>query len=84
VLTDIPSFRALTDDGVRLQSVRVARESLTQALTRAERLVSLEQRLACQSLFNRRFSWRAIGGRAMAIYKEIWSARRRRVSRPAA
>ena len=85
VLTDIPSFRALTDEGRTGVLWRPGdAESLTQALTRAERLVSLERRLACQTLFNRRFSWRAIGGRAMAIYKEIWSARRRRVSRPAA
>ncbi len=83
VLTDIPSFRALTDEGrVGVLWRPGNAESLAQALARAARLVSPEQRQACRTLFDQRFSWRAIGGRAMEIYREICSARRLRASHP--
>jgi glycosyltransferase involved in cell wall biosynthesis len=70
VLTDIPSFRALTGEGrfgVPWQAGDAA--SLAEALGRASRMVSPEQRLACATFFERRFSWPAIGERAMEIYR---------------
>jgi glycosyltransferase involved in cell wall biosynthesis len=82
-LTDIPSFRTLTADGdvgVLWRPGDV--QSLVEALSRAESLVSASARLASRTLFDQRFSWPALGRRAMEIYEEVLSARRRRALQP--
>jgi glycosyltransferase involved in cell wall biosynthesis len=84
VLTDIPSFRALTGDGtVGMLWNRGDAESLARTLALAAPRISADTREACRTLFDRRFSWPAIGRRAMAIYEEVWTARRRRAAHPA-
>ena len=72
VLTDIPSFRGLTDDG-RVGALWKPGDptSLAAALQRVTRHGAFEsQRDACRRRFEDCFSWDAIGARAMAIYRE--------------
>jgi glycosyltransferase involved in cell wall biosynthesis len=72
VVTDIPSFRWLTDDG-RIGSLwRVGdAASLAEALERVAVRPIVAERRACRALFDRRFSWDAIGRRAVEIYQEL-------------
>lgn len=72
VLTDIPAFRGLTDDG-RIGTLWQAGDSaaLTQALARVAALPLEPQRQAARDRFERCFSWPAIGQRAMAVYREV-------------
>jgi glycosyltransferase involved in cell wall biosynthesis len=71
VLTDIPSFRWLTDDG-RVGALWRAGDpaSLAGALANVASQPITGMRTAARELFDRRFSWGAIGRRATAIYRE--------------
>jgi len=71
VVTDIPSLRSLTADG-RVGALWRAGDasSLADALERAAARPMIEERQACRALFVQRFSWQAIGQRAMTIYRE--------------
>lgn len=72
VLTDIPSFRELTDDGrVGALWTRGDAGSLADALTRVAAAPIADERARCLDLFARRFSWSAIGARAMEIYRDV-------------
>jgi glycosyltransferase involved in cell wall biosynthesis len=76
VVTDIAPFRALTDRGrVGALWTRGKPESLTRALMDVR--VSDTQRRSCRQLFQERFSWPAIGRRAMAVYAQEPSTRPR-------
>jgi glycosyltransferase involved in cell wall biosynthesis len=72
VVTDIPSFRALTDEA-RVGALWPPGDaaSLADALERVASAPMGPQSEACRSLFVERFSWEAIGARALAIYREI-------------
>lgn len=72
VLTDIPSFRGLTDDG-RIGALWECGNaaSLAAALERVSASSLDEQRTAAQRFFEAQFSWPAIGRRAMTIYREV-------------
>lgn len=72
VLTDIPSFRGMTDGGRlgglwRPGDVR----SLVDALLRVTSLALQPQRDAVRAYFDRCLSWEAIGRRALEIYREF-------------
>ena len=71
ILTGIPAFRGLTDEG-RVGGLWKAGDpaSLAAALTRAASAPLAEQRDACRRRFEQHFSWKAIGARAMAIYRD--------------
>jgi glycosyltransferase involved in cell wall biosynthesis len=76
VLTDIPSFRAITGDGSVGALWRPDDDtSLTEALDRAARMVAEDTRQACRTLFEDRFSWPVIGRRAMQIYEDVLASR---------
>jgi glycosyltransferase involved in cell wall biosynthesis len=78
VVTDIPSFRALTGGGAAgtlWQPGDAA--SLADALARAERIASEDARPACRAHFEQHFSWPAIGRRALEIYDAALARRRR-------
>jgi glycosyltransferase involved in cell wall biosynthesis len=81
VLTTIPSFKALTDDGAigALWTPGDPR-SLDAALERAWSGMTTTRRDAARALFESRFSWSAIGRRSVQIYAEVISQvpRRRR------
>ena len=72
VLTNIPSFRGLTDAGTAGELWDLGNpESLAAALIRVTAGETLEaKREACRRRFETCFSWDAIGARAMAIYRE--------------
>lgn len=71
VLTDIPSFRGLTDNG-RVGALWTAGDpkSLAGALGRITSFPLDRQRDECRRRFDECFSWSAIGRRAVAIYRE--------------
>jgi glycosyltransferase involved in cell wall biosynthesis len=72
VLSDIASFRALTDDGLVGALWRVGDSaSLQAALDRVLSQPLDVQSRAARALFERRFSWVAIGRRAVEIYRRI-------------
>lgn len=79
VLTDIPSFRGLTDEGrVGMLWHPGDPQSLASALTQvssAETLAALPD--ACRTRFVEHFSWNAIGARAVALYAECCGRRSR-------
>ena len=72
VVTDIPSFRVLTDEG-RVGALWPVGD--VQALAAALAAIGGGDRRRAaadaQELFKRRFSWRAVGERAMSIYREV-------------
>jgi glycosyltransferase involved in cell wall biosynthesis len=72
VLTDIPSFRGMTDGG-RLGALWQPGDSasLVDALVRVTSSELQPQRDAVQAHFERCLSWPAIGRRAVEIYREL-------------
>jgi glycosyltransferase involved in cell wall biosynthesis len=72
VVSDIPSFRWLTDSGSigALWKAGDA-DSFCAALERAFTRLGDAQRDACRRRFADFFSWEAIGRRAMAIYEDF-------------
>jgi glycosyltransferase involved in cell wall biosynthesis len=72
LLTDIPTFRWLTDGGTvgRLWKPGDP-DSLCAALDDAAAAPLAAQRDACRRRFEEHFSWPAIGRRATAIYEEL-------------
>ena len=72
VVTDIPSLRSLTADG-RVGALWQVGDaaSLADALERVATRPTVAERQACRALFVERFSWPAIGRRAMTIYREL-------------
>jgi glycosyltransferase involved in cell wall biosynthesis len=72
VLTDIPSFRWLTDDG-RIGALWDVGDpvSLGDALARVASSDLQAHRRAAKARFDEHFSWSAIGRRAMEIYREF-------------
>ena len=72
VLTNIPSFRGLTDDGRAGELWELGNpDSLAAALLRVTDGETLEvKRAVCLRRFESCFSWDAIGARAMAIYRD--------------
>jgi glycosyltransferase involved in cell wall biosynthesis len=71
VLTNIPAFRGLTDDG-RVGALWEPGDpaSLADALARVADAPLDPQRERCRRRFEERFSWTAIGSRAAEIYRE--------------
>ncbi len=72
VLTNIPSFRGLTNDG-RVGALWEPGDpvSLASALAKVTNDAEFEsQRDACRKRFEACFSWEAIGARAVAVYRE--------------
>jgi glycosyltransferase involved in cell wall biosynthesis len=88
VVSDIPSFRVLTDGG-RLGALFPVEDA--GALGRAlERLGSLEssnertvRRAAVRAHFERELSWSALAHRALGIYREALARRRGQIARAA-
>jgi glycosyltransferase involved in cell wall biosynthesis len=78
VLTDIPSFRALTDNG-RVGELWQAgsAESFRRAVERAAARLGDDERGGCRRWFEQSFSWAAIGQRAVMAYRSVIEARRR-------
>ena len=71
VLTNIPAFRGLTNDGAIGELWEVGSpESLAAALSRAASGRFDAKREACRRQFETHFSWSAIGARAIEIYRE--------------
>jgi glycosyltransferase involved in cell wall biosynthesis len=71
VLTNIPSFRGLTDAGRVGELWDVGSpQSLAAALSRAASGSLDAKRQACCARFETHFSWSAIGARAVEIYRE--------------
>ena len=72
VLTDIPSFRVMTDDG-RIGALWRLDDSasLSDALVRVTSSDLQPHRDAARAHFERHLSWEAIGRRAMEIYREF-------------
>lgn len=77
VLTDIPSFRTLTDRGNIGGALWNPGDSTSFAssLERAWSGYQAGSRAAARALFERRFSWPAIGQRAIQIYHQVRSHR---------
>ncbi len=72
VLTDIPSFRWMTDDGRIGALWRLGDSgSLSDALVRVASSDLQPQRQSARAHFERHFTWSAIGRRAMEIYREF-------------
>jgi glycosyltransferase involved in cell wall biosynthesis len=72
VLTEIPSFRWLTDDGRIGALWRVGNAaSLGDGLARVASSDLQAHRRAARARFDEHFSWSAIGRRAMEIYREF-------------
>jgi glycosyltransferase involved in cell wall biosynthesis len=72
VLTDIPSFRWMTDDGRIGALWRLGDSgSLSDALVRVSSSDLQLQRQAARAHFERHLSWDAIGRRALEIYREV-------------
>jgi glycosyltransferase involved in cell wall biosynthesis len=79
VLTAIPSFKALTGDGtVGALWMPGDPRSLDAALERMWSGMTAARRDAARALFESRFSWSAIGRRALEIYAEVSSPVHRR------
>lgn len=78
VVTDIPSFRRLTDGG-RIGALFEPgnAEALARELVRLGSLKSAARREAVRSYFEREVSWAAVGRRAMEIYREAADRRGR-------
>jgi glycosyltransferase involved in cell wall biosynthesis len=77
VVSGIPSFRALTNDGREGELWRPGDAmAFTQALTRAVHRLTEDDRARRRAFFDRHFSWRAIGERAVRIYEEVVAGRR--------
>lgn len=76
VVTDIPSFRAIADDG-RLGALWPPGDAwaFARALTRAASGDVAAKRLEIAADFERRLSWPAVGRRALALYQEVAAAR---------
>jgi glycosyltransferase involved in cell wall biosynthesis len=71
VVTNIPSFRSLTAGGRAGALWRPGDPvSLREALESVAARPFDPQRRACRDLFEEKFSWTAIGRRAVAIYRE--------------
>lgn len=82
VVTDIPSFRALTGGGsVGALWTPGDAASCARALVDASRRDPAAERVRVVEHFEREFSWSAIGRRAVAIYREVIE-RRNRPPRP--
>jgi glycosyltransferase involved in cell wall biosynthesis len=81
LLTAIPSFQALTNDGAigELWTPGDA-DSLERACERAIGQVGEASRHACRQWFEQTFSWSAIGRRTVSAYQEVVEARRRAVA----
>ena len=79
VVTDIPSFRAITAGGTlgRLWPPGDA-GALAQALVELSRTDLGPIRAAMRDHFERELSWPALGARALAIYQEVVAQRRSR------
>jgi glycosyltransferase involved in cell wall biosynthesis len=78
VLTDIPSFRALTDNGQVGELWQPgSAESFTRAVERAAARLCDNERAACRRWFEQSFSWTVIGQRAVMAYRSVIEARRR-------
>ena len=75
VVTDIPTFRLLTGAGTvgRLWTPGDA-GGCGRAIVDASQRVSDVHRARVREHFTHNFSWRAIGRRALEIYREIWHA----------
>jgi glycosyltransferase involved in cell wall biosynthesis len=72
LLTDIPSFRWITDDGRVGALWRLGDSgSLSDALVRVTSSALEPQRRAVRAHFERHFTWDAIGRRAMEVYREF-------------
>lgn len=76
VVSDIPSFRTLTDEG-RVGALWTPGDAraLDEALVRVMARSLTDQRAATRARFEDRFSWRAIGARAMDIYRDVIARR---------
>jgi glycosyltransferase involved in cell wall biosynthesis len=72
VLTNIPSFRQMTGDGMvgRLWEAGCA-QSLCDALVVVASQPRLEARARAQARFNDALSWPMIGRRAVAVYRDV-------------
>jgi glycosyltransferase involved in cell wall biosynthesis len=77
VLTDIPSFRALTGHG-RIGALWTSGEpqSLADALATVTARPLARERDATRTRFQTSFTWRAIGRRAVELYQEAMNRRR--------
>ena len=78
VVTDIPSFRLLTGGGrvgVLWQPGDAA--DCSRAMAAAARSDGETERAAVRAHFERHLSWSVVGQRAMAIYRDVVTARRR-------
>jgi glycosyltransferase involved in cell wall biosynthesis len=72
VVTDIAPFVTMTDGGRLGANWRAGDpQSLRDALMRAASVPLDDSRRACRQFFDGRFSWQAIGRRAMGIYRDI-------------
>jgi glycosyltransferase involved in cell wall biosynthesis len=72
VLTDIPSFRALTGQGrVGALWSPGSAEGLTEALARVAADTSPQSRARVRQRFEDTLAWNVLGRRALAIYREI-------------
>jgi glycosyltransferase involved in cell wall biosynthesis len=81
IVTDIPSFRAMTRDGTigALWPVDDG-NAVAAALAAAARIDRAQARERVQRHFDRALSWPAIAHRAMAAYDDVASRRRARAS----
>ena len=78
VVTSIPSFRALTNDGLVGELWEPGDPaSLTRALHRAAMRINDQERRACERWFEQSFAWPVVGERAMAAYRQLVETRRR-------
>jgi glycosyltransferase involved in cell wall biosynthesis len=75
VVTDIPSFRAITGKGSRRWTAGDP-EAFARALIDCCKGDLTEQRAAAKAQFDRALSWDAIGSRTLAEYDAILGARR--------
>jgi glycosyltransferase involved in cell wall biosynthesis len=86
VVSDIPSFRVLTDGG-RLGALFPVGDAgaLARALERLGSLESSNDRMARRAVvrahFERELSWSALAHRALAIYREAAERRRKQIGR---
>jgi len=82
VVTDIPSFRAIIGGGVGALWAPDRPETLAAALRRLAAEDDWERlRADARARFEGHLSWRAIGRRAMEIYREVVDRRRARTFR---
>jgi glycosyltransferase involved in cell wall biosynthesis len=72
IVTDIPSFRMMTDNGAFGGLWAPGRpDGLASTLRKVLQRSLQEQSKAARDFFERRLSFRAIGGEAMAVYSEV-------------